>query len=80
MYNDKVIIIKREAITTITDYMIPLYLYQNNEPVINFTTDDMISKLESFSKNRTDALDLTKIMRTKWLKMLDKYWDERDTP
>ena len=80
MYNDKVLIIKRESITYIADSMIPLYFCQNNEPVFNFTTDDMRSKLEEFSKNRMDALYLTEIMRTKWLKMMDKYWDEIDTP
>ena len=60
--------------------MIPFYFCQNNEPVINFTTGYMRSRIEAFSKNRIDALYPTKIMQTKWPQMLDKYWDERDTP
>ena len=42
MYNDKLIILKREVITDINDSMIPVNFCQNNNNVINFTTDDMI--------------------------------------
>ena len=41
MYNDKVLICKREVITPIPDYMRPVDFCQNNELVINFTIDDM---------------------------------------
>ena len=44
IYNYKLIIRKREVINPIPDSMIPVDLCQNNEPVINFTTDDTRSK------------------------------------
>ena len=59
--------------------MIPVDFCQNNDHVINFTTDEIISKFEEFSK-KNDALYLTEIMQTEWLQMLDEYWDEGDTP
>ena len=59
MYNDKAIIWKQEVITPITCFMIPVYLCQNNKPVINSTTGDMISKYCMFSKNKMDALYIT---------------------
>ena len=55
-----------------------IQLLLNNYKVINSTTNDMISKFEAFSKKKIDALYLTEIIRTEWLKMLYKYWDERD--
>ena len=39
----------------------------------------MTSKFELFSKNKMNNLDLTEIVRTYWLQMLDDYWDEKDT-
>ena len=40
--------------------MIPVNFCQNKDNVIKFTTDDMRSKLEAFSKNKIDAIYLTK--------------------
>ena len=64
MYNDKIGILIRELITTITNFIIPVDLCQNNEHVINFTTDDMISKSEYFSRKKMDAIYPTEIMIT----------------
>ena len=50
------------------------------QPVNNFTTDSMKSKFEVFSNNKMDALYLTETIRTYWIKTLDKYWYEGDTP
>ena len=46
MYNDKVLICKRYAITHITDSMITVDLFKRNDPVINFATYDMVSNFE----------------------------------
>ena len=51
--------------------MIPVSLCQNIEPVINFTTDDITSKFEAFSKNKMDELYLTEGTQTEWMHMLD---------
>ena len=64
MYNDKLIICKEYIITPIENSITSVYFYQNNEPVSNFTTDDMISEFEAFSKNRMDALYLNESMKT----------------
>ena len=64
MYNHKVIIRKREAITTIPYYMILVYCCKKNKYVINFTTDDMTSKFELFSNNKMDTLYLNETMPT----------------
>ena len=50
MYNDKVVICKLEIIPPVNYYTIPVDLFQMNYHVINFTTDDMISKFEVFPK------------------------------
>ena len=60
--------------------MIPVYFCQNNDRVINFTTDDMISKFETFKKNKMDELYFYEIMRTEWLQMIYEFWYEGDTP
>ena len=60
--------------------MIPVDFCQKNKHIINFTTEDMTSKFELFSKNKMYALYLTETMRTEWLQALDQYWDEEDTP
>ena len=73
MYNYKILIYKREAITPITYSMIPVVFFQKNEPIINFTTDGMISKFEVFSKKKIGALFLTETMQTEWLQMLESY-------
>ena len=44
MYDDKGIIKKQEVITPITNSIIPEDCFQNNRYVINFTSNDMISK------------------------------------
>ena len=65
---------------TITDSIIPVDFCQNTLPIINFTTDDMTSKFQLFSRKKMNALYLIEIMRIDWLQMLDEYWDEGDTP
>ena len=62
MYNYKVLIWKIEAIPPINYSIIPVDLCQNNEPVINFTTDEIRSKFEVFSKYKMDELYITEIM------------------
>ena len=54
MYNDKVILLKREVITLIPDYMIPLDSFQKNISVINFMT----------AKIKMNHLYLTESMQT----------------
>ena len=78
-YNDKVLIRKQEVIPTIPDFMIPVDFSQNTKYIINFTTDDMISRFDYFEKNKMNALYLNKIMRKEWLQMLDEFWYKRDT-
>ena len=52
MYNDKVLIFKQYAITNTHDSMITVDLIKNNDPIINFTTDDMVSNFEVFKKKK----------------------------
>ena len=52
---------------------------QTNKSIINFTTEDMTSKIEFFSKKKVNDLYLTKSILTDWLQMLDDNWDEKDT-
>ena len=63
MYNDEVPIWKQDVIPPIPDSMIPVDFSQNNYHVIIFTPDDIRSKFESFSKNKSDALYLTESMQ-----------------
>ena len=58
--------------------MIPLYRCQKNASIVNFTTDDMTSKSELFSKNKIYNLYLSESMRTYWLQVLDDSWDGKD--
>ena len=64
MYNDKVLICKQEIIPPIIYSMIPVDCCLKNEPVINFTTDDMRYKFEVLPKNNIYELYLTEIMQT----------------
>ena len=57
--------------------MIPVGFYQNNIPIINFTTDDMTSKFEFFKENNNNIY-LTGSKQRYWLQMLDGYWYEKD--
>ena len=59
MYNDKLIPSKIEVIPPITDSMIPVDTFQKNESINNFTTDDMKSKFDLFSKNKVNNIYLT---------------------
>ena len=52
------------------DYMIPMDCSQNTQYVINFTSDEMISKFEAFTNNKKDTFHLIKSTRTEWLQML----------
>ena len=53
-----------------------MYIFKKNEAINGLNTDGLISKFEEFSNNKVDALYLTEITQTEWLKMLDEYWDE----
>ena len=79
MYNNKVIIHKRGVITPIPDYMILVDFCQIFLPIIDFTTDDMITKFGLFLENKTNALYITEIIQTYWIHMLDEYLEEEDT-
>ena len=79
MYNKKAMRRKREVITPIPDYMIPLDRFQISS-IINFKADDMTYRLDFFSKNKINHLYINEILRTDFPQMLDEYWDERDTP
>ena len=80
MYKNKVKLCTRESIPLIPDYMIPVDCCKKNASIINFTTDDMISKFELFPKNKMNNIYLAEIMGTDWLQMLDEYRDEKGTP
>ena len=80
MYNKTVTIFKSEVILPIPVYMIQDNLCQNNDHVINFTTNDMRSKFEAFSKNKLYALYRTESTRTEWIQNLYELWDEVDKP
>ena len=60
--------------------MIPLDCFQKNKYVINLTTYDMISKFEAFKNSKLDTFYLTEITGTKWVQMIDQYWNEESTP
>ena len=64
MYNDEVLIHRLEVIPPILGYVIPVDFCQNNEPVVNFTTDDMTSNFEAFSNNNIDTLYISERMCT----------------
>ena len=49
MYNYRVPIFKQEVFRTIPDSMIPVDLFQKNQFMIKFTTDDMIFQFELFT-------------------------------
>ena len=72
------LICKQEFIPPINGSMITVYFSQNNDHVINFTTDDMRYKFREFPKNKMDALHLTEITRTQWIETIDELWDELD--
>ena len=55
--------------------MIPVDYFQNNKQVINFTTDDTVSKFEAFANHKLDTFYLTENTITEWIQVQDKYWD-----
>ena len=59
MYNDRALIFKQEVVIPVPGFMIHVDLFQGNEHVINFITDEMTSKFELFSKKKMDSLYLT---------------------
>ena len=79
MYNNRVIIHKIKFIPSINGSMIPMN-FCKKKSIINFTNDDMTSKLGLFSNIKTNTLYLTENMRTYWLHMLYSYREERDKP
>ena len=60
--------------------MVPWDFCQKNKYITYFTSDDIISKPEVFTKYKLYISYLTKTMRTEWIKMLEKYWDGGDKP
>ena len=64
MYKYKVLVHKREVIPYITDSMIPVDFRQKDNRIINFTTDDMTSKFELFSKKTIDVIYLNERIQT----------------
>ena len=56
--------------------MIPVYIFQNNQYAIYFTSDDMISKLEAFKNHILDKFYLIEITRIGLLQIRYKYSDE----
>ena len=43
---------------------------------MNYTSDDMTSKLGLFSEKQMIALYLTESTKTDWLQMLDEQWEK----
>ena len=78
MHNDKALIRKQEFICDITYSTIPLDFFQRNKFIINFTTDDMVSKFEAFTNYKIYTFDLTEIMRTECLQVIDEYRDKEN--
>ena len=74
VYNDNVLIRKLQAIPPIPYFIIPVDYCQNIQYIINFTSDDMISKVEVFKNHKLDTFYITEIMRTEWILMIDEYW------
>ena len=68
MHNYKLIIRKQEVIPHIPDSMIPMDFCKKT--LIDFTTDDMTSNFEVFSKNKMDALYISEIIETDWMQTL----------
>ena len=77
MYNNKVIIFKREVIYPISDSMIPVDCCEKMHPSL---ISQLMTWYPSFLREKTNHLYLTEIMKTDWLHMLDDYWNEKDTP
>ena len=63
MYNGRVLMFKQNVIPKIPDYMIPEYCCQNNQYVINLTSDNIISNFEAFKNNKLNTLYLSESMR-----------------
>ena len=57
--NYTLLIRKQEVIIHIHNSMIPMALCQKNQCVINFTTDEMISKFEVLTNHKLDTFYLT---------------------
>ena len=53
---------------------------QNNEPVINFTTDYIIPKFEVFTKNKIDELYLIESTIIEWIQIIYEFWYEVGKP
>ena len=60
--------------------MIPKHCSHKNPYIINYASDDIISKFEAFTKNKVDTIYLIEIIRTEWLQIIDEYCNEGDTP
>ena len=60
-------------VTSITDYMSPVYWCLNNYHRFNFSIDEIISKFEAFQRNKIDALYITEGMIKEWMKTLDEF-------
>ena len=71
MYNCTVLILKREVIHHIPDFIIPVYFCQKINPLLIFLLKTWHPILNCFLK-KIGSLYLTEIMRTDWLQMLDE--------
>ena len=79
MYNDKWLNHKQEVIPTITGSMIPVDFCQRDKNIINFTTYNMKSKIESLKKNNGCSISNWNHAKY-WPHILDEYWDEGGAP
>ena len=63
VYNDTLIICKQEGIARIPTYLIPVDFSYKEKYLVNYITADIVSKFETFAKNKLDTLYLTEIIR-----------------
>ena len=63
MCNNKLILSEREFIPRIYDSVIPYYYCQKNEFIVNFTTDDITSRFQLFSKIKIIHVYITESMQ-----------------
>ena len=56
--------------------MIPVDLFQHNQYVVYFNTEDMISEYEAFTNHKIDMFYLDEITVTEWAQMIDEHRDK----
>ena len=80
MYSDNILICKQYSISPNNYSIVLVDFCQNNQYIITFTTEYMVSKFEVFTNHKLDKFYITEIMRTECLQMIDEYRDEESTP